>query len=188
MDVHVTVHSQSMSAGLDGSSSRRIGAVASRVALLIALGALGAALTGSTRTAQGRLTFRGNCGPALCVPLARGWFGSVGPGVAAGRPAAWLLAGNFPFPPDAAAHEGAPSVPRGKVLISVGDFPVASAFVQWPRVERIRLPRPSTPKRVVSWHVRFHGRAVMLSVRFGSRPDRRLRSVANATLSAVHRR
>jgi hypothetical protein len=167
--------------------SRRVGVVTKRVALLVALGALGAVLTSPVRPAESRLNFRGNCGPVLCIPPARKSFSSVAPGVAAGRPAAWLLAGNFPFPGDAAAHEGAPFVPPGKVLVSVGDFPVVSASVHWPRVARLRLPRTVTAKRVVSWHVRFSGRAVLLSVRFGSKPDARIRSLANVKLSAVHR-
>jgi hypothetical protein len=179
-----------MKSGWDPTAyrSRRIGVVARGVALLITLGALGVALTGPARPAEGRLPLRSNCGPALCVRLARGWFSSVGPGVAAGRPAAWLLAGNFRFPADAAAHEGAPSVPAGKVLISVGDFPIVSASVQWAPVARLRLPRSSVAKRVASWYVRFLGRAVIVRVRFGSRPDSRLRSLANARLSAVYRR
>jgi hypothetical protein len=167
---------------------RTIGVVARRVALVIALGTLGAAFTGPARPAGSRLTFRGTCGPALCVPLARGWSSSVGPGVAAGRPAAWLLAGNFRFPTDAATHEGAPSVRPGKLLISVGDFPILPAFAHWPLAARLRLPRSSTAVQVVSWRVRFLGRAVMLSVRFGSTPDAALRRLANATLAAVQRR
>jgi hypothetical protein len=158
-----------------------------RAAVLITVGALGTMLAGPARPAESHLTLRRSCGPVLCVPLARGWFSSVGWGVAAGRPAAWLLAGNFPFPADAAAHEGAPPVPPGKVLISIGDFPVLSAFHRWPRVARLRLPRPMTAKQVVSWHVRFSGRAVSLSIRFGSRPDAQTRGLANARLSAIYR-
>jgi hypothetical protein len=165
-----------------------IGVVAKKVALLIVVGAFGAALTGPAQPAGSRVMLRGACGPALCVPLARGWSSSVGPGVAAGRPAAWLLAGNFPFPADAATHEGAPPVPPGKLLISVGDFPIVPAFSHWRRVARLHLPASPSATRVVSWHARFRGRAVMLSVRFGSRPDPRLRSLANASLAAVHRR
>lgn len=166
--------------------SRSIGVVVKRVAVLTTVGLLATALTGSARPAEGRLTFTGNCGPVLCIPLARGWSGSVGTGVVDRHRAAWLLAGNFPLPAIAAGHEGTPSVPPGKVLISIGDFPIVSAFVHWPRVPR--LPRLVAAKRVVSWHVRFAGRAVFLSVRFGSRPDRQIRSLANARLSAIHRR
>jgi hypothetical protein len=156
------------------------------VALLIALGAFGSALTDSALPTGNRLTSGRNCGPVLCIPLARGWSGSVGPGVAGARPAAWLLAGNFPFPADAATHEGTPSVPAGKVLISIGDFPVDSVSLHWPRVARLRLPRSVPTRRIVTWRVRFSGRAVMLSVHFGSKPDPAIRSAANATLSAVH--
>jgi hypothetical protein len=144
---------------------------------------LGAVLAGSAQS----FASRGNCGPVLCIPTPQGWFSSVGPGVVDFHPAAWLLAGNFWFPGDAAGHEGTPSVPPGKVLISIGDFPVVSAFAQWHRVQRLRLPRHSGAKRVLSWHVRFAGRAVFLSVSFGSAPSPRMRRLANARLLAIHR-
>ena len=78
-------------------------------------------------------------------------------------------------------------MPPGKLLVSVGDFPILPAFAHWPRVSRLRLPPSSATVPVVSWRVRFLGRAVMLSVRFGERPDPRLRRLADATLSAVRR-
>jgi hypothetical protein len=81
--------------------------------------ALGAVLTGSARPSAGR----GHCGPELCIGAEKGWFSSIGPGVVNARPAAWVLAGNFWFPADAAGHEGDPSVPRAKVLITFSDFP-----------------------------------------------------------------
>ena len=165
---------------------RRVRVMNRAVAVLIALGVFGSALTGSARPAERRLTSGRTCGPVLCIPLARGWFGSVGPGVASGRPAAWLLAGNFPFPADAAAHEGTPSAPAGKVLISIGDFPVDSVSLHWTSVAHLRLPRSVAARRVVAWRVRFSGRAVRLSVHFGSKPDRQMRSSADTTLSAVH--
>jgi len=145
---------------------------------------LGAALTGSARS----FSSRGNCGPALCFRAERGWFGSVGPGVVNARPAAWVLFGNFWFPADAAGQEGTPSVPPGKVLIGLGDWPFVRPYDHWRRVRRLRLPRRAAAKRVVRWHVRFAGRAVFLTVRFGSTPTRQMRSLANAKLMAVYRR
>ena len=150
-------------------------------------GVLGTALTGSARPAEGQLSFRGSCGPVLCIPAERGWFGSVGPGVTAGHSAAWLLTGNFRFPADAAKHEATPSVPRGKALISIGDFPLTGRSLHWPRVQRLRLPQRRLAHRVVSWHVRFAGRAVPLSVHFGSAPNAGSRSLVNARLSAIRR-
>jgi hypothetical protein len=146
--------------------------------------ALGAALTGSA----GSFASRGNCGPALCFSVERGWYGSVGPGVVNARPAAWVLEGNFWFPADSAGHEGNPSVPQGRVLIALGDFPVVRRYNRWRRVGRLRLPQHATAKRVVSWHVRFAGRALFLTVRFGSAPTRNMRRLANAKLMAVYRR
>jgi hypothetical protein len=164
-----------------------LGVAHKRAAVLLMAGALGATLTASARPAESRLTFRGNCGPVLCIPPARGWFSSVGPGVSAGRPAAWVLSGNFRFPADAAEHEGGPSVPAAKVLISFGDFPPFGQSVHWPNVKRLRLPRRPVAHRMISWNVRFAGRAVLLSVHFGSRPDAAIRSLVNARLSAIHR-
>jgi hypothetical protein len=146
--------------------------------------ALGAVLTTSARP----FASRGNCGPALCIPAERGWFTSAGPGVVNARPAAWLLVGNFRFPADAAGHEANPSVPPGKVLIEFSDFPVVPAYARWRRVAQLRLPQHVTTKRLVSWHVRFAGRAVFLQVRFGSRPSARMWRLANAKLETVHRK
>jgi hypothetical protein len=160
--------------------------MAKRAAVLLMAGALGTALTGSARPAGTRADFRGNCGPVLCISAKRGWFGSVGPGVVAGRPAAWLLAGNFHFPADAAEHEGTPSVPPGKVLISVGDFPLGGRSRHWPTVQRLRLPRRGLARRTITWHVRFAGRAVPLCVHFGSTPNAPIRSLVNARLSGIH--
>ena len=144
---------------------------------------LGAVLTSSARS----FASRGHCGPALCIRAERGWFGSVGPGCC--PPAAWVLFGNFRLPADAAGHEGYPSVPPGKVLIAFGDFPVVGTKARWRRVTRLRLPaKHPTRTRLVSWHVRFAGRAVYVDVKFGSRPNARTWRLANANLATVHRK
>jgi hypothetical protein len=103
------------------------------------------------------------------------------------RPAAWVLFGNFWFPANAAGNEGAPSVPSGKVLIALGDWPVVRPYGRWRRVERLRLPSRGAAKQVVRWHVRFAGRAVLLVVRFGEAPSRQMRALANAKLMEVYR-
>jgi hypothetical protein len=147
--------------------------------------ALGAVLTSSARPFAGR----GNCGPVLCIRVERGWFSSVGPGVVNARPAAWVLAGNFWFPADAAGHEGDPSVPRGKVLVAFSDFPVVGTYARWRRTARLHLPpRHATTKRLIAWHVRLAGRAAFVHVRFGSRPSARMWRLANARLETVHRK
>ena len=165
---------------------RSFGVVVKRVALLIAAVTLGTALTSSAQPAD-RRTCRGVAGPALCLPLPRDWFSSVGPGVVAGRAAAYLLAGNFRFPDDAASHEGPPLVPPHKVLISIGDFPVVGHALHWQHVQHLRLSRSLIAKRAISWHVRFAGRAVSLTVQFGSKPDARSRALVDARLAAVRR-
>jgi hypothetical protein len=155
---------------------------------LLAIVAAAALAAGTAPAASAEIGYAGKCGPVLCVPPAPGWSSSIGPGVVAGRPAAWILVGNFSFSADAAAREGAPRVPRGKVLVSIGDFPIVAASDHWRPVERLTLPRPLTTKRLVSWRVRFAGRAVSLGVRFGSAPNARLRRLVEMSLAAVHRR
>jgi hypothetical protein len=167
--------------------NRTIDVIASRVAVLLMAGGLGTALAGSARAADCGATVRGNCGPVLCISAARGWFGSVGPGVVEGRAAAWLLNGNFYLSADAAEHEGTPTVPPGKLLISFSDFPVVGRSLHWPRVKRLRLPQRGARQRVIAWHIRFGGRAVSLSVHFGSPPDGASRRLANLRLSGIHR-
>lgn len=166
-----------------GHLSRNFSVVKTRVALLGVMCAVGAALTGS---AQSSAT-RGHCGPALCFPREGGWLGSVGPGVVDARPAAWVLVGNFWFPADGAGQEANPSVPPGKVLIGLGDWPLVRPYDQWRRVRQLHLPRHGAANRVVRWHVRFAGRAVFLTVRFGSKPTRQMRALANARLMGVYR-
>jgi hypothetical protein len=160
--------------------------VVHKVAAVTVAGVAGVALAGSaqpTTGAAGRV-----CGPGLCIPGARGWSGSVGSGVVEGKPAAWLLSANFRLPRNAAKHEGTPSVPPGKILISVGDWPVTSASAHWPRVQRLRLPRKDPGRRSMAWHVRFGGRGVLLEVHFGSVPSRDVRQMADARLSAIRSR
>jgi hypothetical protein len=121
------------------------------------------------------------------VPLAPGWFGSVAfGGGPPGPPPAWIEVGNFFIPSDyASTHEGGPAVPRGKVLIALGDFAISASSRSWRQVDRIRLPQRHMTRRSVVWHVRFHGRALWLNVQFGSLPNARDRALANAVLASV---
>ena len=105
----------------------------------------------------------------------------------AGGPAAWMLAGDFRFQEDAAKHEGWPPVPPHRLLIGIGDFPVFSQWKHWRHVGRLSLPGRMAAKRLVTWHVRFEGRALFLGVHFGSRPDARARRLADERLASVRR-
>jgi len=160
-------------------------AIRAALTIIVALG-FGMAATAGGAAGQER-SCRGVTDNILCMPLPRGWHRSLGFGVASGKPAAWLLAGNFRFPEDAAKHEGYPHVPRHRVLIWIGDFPVLGPCVHWRRVRRLHLPRGTDEKRLVKWHVRFAGRALFLGVRFGSRPDARALRLVNIRLGAVRR-
>jgi hypothetical protein len=145
----------------------------------------------------------------LQIPLADGWSGSVGSGFqrVRGRTynVAWILAGNFRFPSNAAEHEGGAIPPRRKLLIAIGDFVVTSSSLQAPLVTRLRLPRhpsreplfwivrrgkkarPAARGEVFLWHVRFKGRDLQLEVQFGSKPGTRMIGLANRVLGAVAR-
>jgi hypothetical protein len=126
-------------------------------------------------------------GPALTLALPPGWDGSVGFGNDGGRPAAWILAASFSIPSAAARHEGLPSVPAGGVLVSIGDFPLDTpAQARWPHVTRLRLRHVPTRRRW-STHVRFAGRAVRLTIVFGSRPSARTVYAVNRLLASAHR-
>jgi hypothetical protein len=122
----------------------------------------------------------------LRVPLPRGWSGGLGRGVERGQPVSWMMVGNFAFAADyPATHEGTPTVPSGKLLIVLGDFIVVGPARHWPSARRLRVP--SKPRRLsnVSWNVRFAGRALRLSVHFGSRPTPATIVLANRILTGV---
>jgi hypothetical protein len=125
----------------------------------------------------------------LRVPVPRGGTGSVNPGFQRGRPVAWILVGNFRFPADWGAQhrEGTPTVPSDGILVTVGDFIPDTYSSDWPSVRRLHLPSAPTTSRIVSWNVRFTGRALRLSVQFGSVPDAPSRSWANALLAVIRR-
>src|SRR5437016_3681021 len=82
------------------------------------------------------------------VRLPTGWSSAVGPGVVAGKPAAYILVADFPLRSNAAMHEAPPAVPAGKALIALGDFPVLRQSRDWRRMTRLRLPPHGTMRRV----------------------------------------
>jgi hypothetical protein len=151
--------------------------------LVATLGIATAFLT-STASAPGAGRSRLVTDGVLGIPLPNGWFGSVGPGFQGEHSVAWILAGNFRFPSDAAQHEGGPSVPPHMLLIAVGDFVVTKSSLRWPSVVALRLPTSVRQPRVFS-HVRFDGRAVELEVEFGSRPGPFTLALANKVLGSV---
>jgi hypothetical protein len=125
----------------------------------------------------------------LRVPVPHGGTGSINPGFQEGRPVAWILVGNFRFPADWGARhqEGMPTVPSDGILLVVGDFISDEYSSDWPSVQRLHLPSPPRASHLVSWNVRFAGRALRLSVQFGSVPDERRRALANALLAGIRR-
>jgi len=125
----------------------------------------------------------------LRVPVPHGGTGSINSGFQQGRPVAWILVGNFRFPADWGAkhREGTPTVPRDGILLVVGDFIPDAYSSDWPSVRRLRLPSSPTASHVVSWNVRFGGRALRLSVQFGSLANERGLRLANALLAGIRR-
>lgn len=125
----------------------------------------------------------------LRVPVPRGGTGSINPGFQRGRRVAWVLVANFRFPADWGAkhREGTPTVPSDGILITLGDFIPGAYSSDWPSVRTLHLPSSPAGSRIVSWNVRFAGRALRLSVRFGSGPDEPGRSVVNELLARIRR-
>ncbi len=153
--------------------------------VVVALAIATAFLTGTT-SAPGAERFRVVTDGVLGVPLGNGWFGSVGPGFQGAHSVAWIVAGNFRFPSNAAQHEGGPSVPPHRLLIAVGDFVVTKSSLGWPSVGRLQLPARVHKQRVFC-HVRFKGRAVIFEVEFGSIPRAASVALANEVLGSVRR-
>ena len=115
----------------------------------------------------------------LCMPLPRSWSHSVAFGVTGGRCAAWIWAGDYRL--RRRAHdEGIPDVPPRRTLITIGDFPRIYNGWNSKRVARLQLP----PTKL-AWRVIFHNRELFIDVRFGSKPDERMRRVADARLRSV---
>jgi hypothetical protein len=157
-----------------------------KAVLVTATGLAFAATAASTPGSKQAPSCHGVTDNVLCMPLPRGWSHSVGFGVAGGRPAAWMFAGNYFFPRFSGEHEAGPSAPPArKALITIGDFPLGIWGRQWHwrRVDRLRLP--DTEGRKIAWRVRFAGRALFLSVHFGSKPDADMRRLVNARLRSV---
>lgn len=125
----------------------------------------------------------------LRVPVPYGGTGSINPGFQESRPVAWILVGNFRFPADWGAkhREGTPTVPSDAILVTVGDFIPDAYSSDWPSVRRLHLRSSPRASQVVSWNVRFAGRALRLSVHFGSVPDQGRRALANALLAGIRR-
>lgn len=122
----------------------------------------------------------------LRAALPFGWSASVGPGFYRTHPQAWVLVGDFPLQRGAARHEGAPSVPAGRVLVTIGDFFPEGPSRSWRIVTSPRMPRPL----IVSgrwWSVRYAGRALSIKATFGSGPTQTLVHQVQRLLSGVHR-
>jgi hypothetical protein len=111
------------------------------------------------------------------------WSGVIGPGVVTGTPAAYILVADFRLRDDAAMHEGGPTVPAGKVVVSIGDFPIVGRYRNWPRVAHLKFS--SDRSKVDYQEVRFRGRAVSIGIRFGSHSRTEKRELVNRILAST---
>lgn len=124
----------------------------------------------------------------LRVPLPPGWFGSVGRGMQGTNRVAWIIVANFRLAADAARDERTPRVPRGKVVLAIGDFFPAGAPAHWPVVSSLRLPRALLIRSGHWWwHVRYAGRSVAFGVTFGARPNGAIVTRVEQLLAAITR-
>lgn len=117
--------------------------------------------------------------------LPHGWHASVAPGVQEGRRVAWILLADFPLAADAATLEGGPSVPHHKVLVAVGDLVPVGIAAGGRRVNSVVLPPAAKLSRHVSWNVRLAGRALRLTVSFGSTPTNHTRQAVGRVLASI---
>ncbi|HEX4035235.1 MAG TPA: hypothetical protein VHX66_12405 [Solirubrobacteraceae bacterium] len=122
----------------------------------------------------------------LRAALPPGWSASVGPGFYLTHREAWVLVGDFRIPPGAAQNEGSPSVPSGRVVVTIGDFFPQGRSREWRTATSLQIPRAF----IVSsrrWSVLYAGRAVSIKVIFGSGPTAALVRVVQRLLRGVRR-
>ena len=97
-----------------------------------------------------------------------------------------MLLGDFRLPLGAARHEGAPTVPSGRVLVTIGDFFPQGASSHWRTVTSLRVPRAF----IVTgrwWSVQYSGRALSIKVTFGSSETEALVHQVRRLLPGVRR-
>jgi hypothetical protein len=148
--------------------------------LLVAAGAAAASPTATSSISDGVLK--------LALPL--GWFGSVAPGTVIIRQsphtASWMLVGDYhAFLTRSPTAEGMPKVPRGRVVVSIGDFPASVNTRAWLPLRPLAVSRLEVHTTQITRHVRFHGRAIIVTVRFGSAATSRGLARVNRLLSGL---
>jgi hypothetical protein len=126
----------------------------------------------------------------LKLALPHGWFGSVAPGtvIIDQRPhaAAWMLAGNYrTLLKRNPSAEGMPDVPRGGVVVSIGDFPGSANTRAWPPLRPLALDRTRIRYNEITRRARFQGRAIIVTARFGSAATSRSLAQVNRLLSGL---
>jgi hypothetical protein len=100
---------------------------------------------------------------------------------------AWLLVGSFASRAMRPAARAAQPFRPGKVLVAIGDFVPTAQTRPWTSVRRVQIPLRWSGRRRLSWSVLFAGRALRLSVEFGSPPTAPLVAEAAAVLASLSR-
>lgn len=77
-------------------------------------------------------------------------------------------------------------MPRGKVVLAIGDFFPAASSSHWRVVTTLRVPQ-SVVRSGRWWRVRYAGRAIAISATFGSRPPNALVVQVEDVLGAIRR-
>lgn len=95
-----------------------------------------------------------------------------------------MLLGDYRLPRGAAQHEGTPSVPAGRVLVTIGDFFLEGPSRRW--ATSLRMPR-ALIESGRWWSVRYDGRALSIQVAFGSGPTQTLIGEVQRLLRDIHR-
>jgi hypothetical protein len=97
-----------------------------------------------------------------------------------------LIAADFRLPHSPRLAEGfLPAAPPGSFVISIVHYPAKSASAQWPSVKDLVLPRQVPAQRTVTWHARFDGEAIVLTIETGSDLTSAQRITINAFLSGI---
>jgi hypothetical protein len=121
----------------------------------------------------------------LSFELPDRWTSAIRYGDCAAASCTYLLMGSFRLPSWAGdqSAEAIPRVPRGAVLVVIGDFSERLG-AGWQKVSR--LAPPLAPRTAVR-RVRFLDRAVSISIEFGAAPTRRALREATALLAGATR-
>lgn len=158
--------------------------------LAVAVGTFAAGALAVGVSSNAALAGHGVSDGVISLSVPAGWHSSLMTGVEvngkATSSAAWLLIGNFPFAADAAASSTLPPVRRRGILIVIGNLAATGSARQWKRVLHPTLSAHHRARTAIL-KVRFHDRALLIRIEFGSLPETRRIHVVNRLLKSISR-